>query len=202
MLRCLLIPASELKPLLTGRPSVMYRMLQVERAASAGCERMGQLDERPFHPATSTSSSSEAGQVGCRSSSLAQAGIERCAVISRDDAPGGMFRRFPVYQRLISWTKPDAPVARGTREYEWYDHNSLVGDVESHQALTPMFMNREFDLPARREMESALAEFAARGAIDVRYRCEWLSTRIDGDGFVIGTSDGTTAAGRASSRWG
>ena len=65
-----------------------------------------------------------------------------------------------------------------------------------------MFMNREFDLPARREMESALAEFAARGAIDVRYRCEWLSTRIDGDGFVIGTSDGTTAAGRASSRWG
>ena len=26
-------------------------------------------------------------------------------------------------------------VARGTREYEWYDHNSLLGDVESHQAL-------------------------------------------------------------------
>ena len=42
-----------------------------------------------------------------------------------------MFRRFPVYQRLISWTKPDAPFARGTREYEWYDHNSLVGDEPS-----------------------------------------------------------------------
>ena len=152
---------------------------------------MGQVDERPFPPGDFDVVVVGSGPGGLQVAySLARAGIERCAVISRDDAPGGMFRRFPVYQRLISWTKPDAPVARGTREYEWYDHNSLVGDVESHQALTPMFMNREFDLPARREMESALAEFAVRGAIDVRYRCEWLSTRIDGDGFVIGTSDG------------
>ncbi len=152
---------------------------------------MGQLDERPFPPGDFDVVVVGSGPGGLQVAySLARAGIERCAVISRDDAPGGMFRRFPVYQRLISWTKPDAPVARGTREYEWYDHNSLVGDVESHQALTPMFMNREFDLPARREMESALAEFAARGAIDVRYRCEWLSTRIDRAGFVIGTSDG------------
>jgi CRP-like cAMP-binding protein len=30
VLRCLVIAANELKPLLTGRPSVMYRMLQVE----------------------------------------------------------------------------------------------------------------------------------------------------------------------------
>ena len=33
--------------------------------------------------------------------SLARAGIPRCAVISRDSASGGMFRRFPVYQRLV-----------------------------------------------------------------------------------------------------
>jgi thioredoxin reductase len=101
-----------------------------------------------------------------------------------------MFRLFPVYQRLISWTKPDAPVPRGTREYEWYDHNSLLGDVESHQALTPLFMDRELDLPARAEMESALAEFAARGDVRVRYECEWTSTRVEGDGFVLVTSDG------------
>ena len=111
-------------------------------------------------------------------------------MISRDDGPGGMFRRFPVYQRLISWTKPDAPVARGTREYEWYDHNSLVGDEERHQALTPLFMDREFDLPARPEMESALAEFATRGGVRVRYGCEWESTRVEGDGFVLVTSEG------------
>jgi CRP-like cAMP-binding protein len=30
VLRCLVVPANELKPLLTSRPSVMYRMLQVE----------------------------------------------------------------------------------------------------------------------------------------------------------------------------
>jgi thioredoxin reductase len=121
--------------------------------------------------------------------SLARAGV-RCAVLSRDDRPGGMFRRFPVYQRLISWTKPDAPVARGTREYEWYDHNSLLGDEDDHQALAPLFMSRDFDLPARAEMESALAEFAARGAVRVRYGCEWESTRIEDGGFVLVTSDG------------
>jgi thioredoxin reductase len=121
---------------------------------------------------------------------LARAGIERCAVISRDPAPAGMFRQFPLYQRLISWTKPDAPVEPGTREYESYDHNSLVGDEPSHQALTPTFMDRAFDLPARHEMESALVEFAARGGVTVRYGCEWRSTRFDNGRFVLVTSDG------------
>jgi thioredoxin reductase len=122
--------------------------------------------------------------------SLVRTGIPRCAVISRDPAPGGMFRRFPVYQRLISWTKPDAPFERGAREYEWYDHNSLVGDEREHQALVPEFMDRAFDVPARAEMEAALAEFARRGGVRVRYRCEWLSTTHDDEGFVLGTSDG------------
>jgi thioredoxin reductase len=111
-------------------------------------------------------------------------------VISRDPAPGGMFRRFPVYQRLISWTKPEAPFDRGTREYEWYDHNSLVGDEPSHQALAPEFMDRQFDLPARHEMEAALAEFAARGRVHVRYGCEWLSTAREDAEFVLETTDG------------
>ena len=35
------------------------------------------------------------------------------AVLSADPAPGGMFRRWPFFQRLLSWTKPYAPVARG-----------------------------------------------------------------------------------------
>ena len=122
---------------------------------------------------------------------LTRAGIDRCAVISRDPAPGGMFRRFPIYQRLISWTKPDAPFERGTREYENYDHNSLVGDEPEHQALAPRFMDRAFDLPARHEMESALVEFATRGNIAVSYECEWLSTRREDDGgFAIVTSHG------------
>jgi thioredoxin reductase len=121
---------------------------------------------------------------------LARTGIGSCAAISRDPAPGGMFRRFPVYQRLISWTKPDAPFERGTREYEWYDHNSLVGAEPGHQALVPEFMDRTFDVPARAEMEVALAEFAARGRVRFRYECEWLATRRDDAGFVLETSDG------------
>ncbi len=153
---------------------------------------MARVAERPFPPGDYDVVVVGSGPGGLQAAyCLGKAGIPRCAVISRDEAPGGMFRRFPVYQRLISWTKPDAPFAQGTREYEWYDHNSLLGDEPSHQALAPTFMDRAFDLPARHEMEAALTEFTLRADVSVRYGCEWLSTRRDGDGsFVLVTSDG------------
>ena len=114
----------------------------------------------------------------------------RHAVLSADEAPGGMFRRLPVYQRLISWTKPDAPVPRGARDYEWYDHNSLVAEEPELQALVPEFMDRSFDVPSRPEMEAGLTAFAGRGGIGVRYGCRWEATRREEDGYVLVTSDG------------
>jgi thioredoxin reductase len=113
------------------------------------------------------------------------------AVISADDAPGGMFRWAPVYQRLLSWSKPDAPCEPGTREYEWYDHNSLLAEEPECQALVPSFMDRTYMVPSRPEMEHGLVAFAERTGLEVRYGCRWEGTRRDDDGrVVLATSDG------------
>ena len=49
-----------------------------------------------------------------------------------------MFRRWPFFQRLLSWTKPHAPAPRGTRAYERYDWNSLLGEEpEAARASSP-----------------------------------------------------------------
>jgi thioredoxin reductase len=101
-----------------------------------------------------------------------------------------MFQRFPIFQRLISWTKPDAPVERQSREYEWYDHNSLVAEEPGLRALVPGFMKRDFDLPSRQEMLAGLTEFANRAEVKARYGCTWERTRREGDETVLETSDG------------
>jgi thioredoxin reductase len=114
----------------------------------------------------------------------------RHAVLSADDSPGGMFQRFPVFERLITWTKPDAPFERGTREYEWFDHNSLLASEPECRALVPELMDRTFDVPSREEMEAGLVGFADRARLEIRYGCRWESTRREDDGFVLVTSDG------------
>jgi thioredoxin reductase len=120
---------------------------------------------------------------------LARLGV-RHAVLSADEEPGGMFRRWPVFQRLISWSKPEAPAARATARYERYDHNSLVADEPERRALVPAQMGRESIFPTRAEMEAGLRAFEAASDVRVRYGCRWESTTVTDDGLVLGTSEG------------
>jgi len=112
------------------------------------------------------------------------------AVLSADPAPGGMFREFPLYQRLNTWSKPYPPVTPRSRHYAWYDWNSLLVDDPKHQAIVPEFMKGESYFPTRAEMEKTLSAFVDRSRVRVRYGCRWETTARDGGGFVLGTPDG------------
>jgi thioredoxin reductase len=120
---------------------------------------------------------------------LSRLGVEH-AVISQDPEPAGMFRRFPLFDRLITWTKPYAPAEAGTREYEWYDWNSLLADEPEARCLIPHLMDGTSYFPSRMQMERGLALFAKRTTARVRYDCRWEATRLDQDGFVLDTEDG------------
>ncbi|MGH3032799.1 MAG: NAD(P)-binding domain-containing protein, partial [Gaiellaceae bacterium] len=121
---------------------------------------------------------------------LSRLGVEH-AVLSADDEPGGMFRWAPIYQRLLSWSKPDAPADPGTRGYEWYDHNSLLAEEAEHQALVPQLMDRTLMVPSRDEMERGLNAFAERTGARVRHGCRWEATRREDDGrLTLVTSEG------------
>jgi thioredoxin reductase len=120
---------------------------------------------------------------------LTRLGVEH-ALISADQAPAGMFQRFPLFERLISWTKPYAPAQPGTRAYEWYDWNSLLGEEPSHCAMVRQFMDGSFYFPSRSEMQRGIAAFVDRTGIKVRYECRWETTRRVEGGFVLGTTDG------------
>jgi thioredoxin reductase len=112
------------------------------------------------------------------------------AHISADDEPGGMFRQFPIFQRLISWTKPYSLAKRGTREYERYDWNSLIADEPQHQGLVAEFMDGSSYFPSRPEMEQGTVAFTNRTGLNIRYGCRWEGTRTADDGFVLETSAG------------
>lgn len=151
--------------------------------------------ERPFPPGAYPVVVVGSGPGGLQASYLLDRhGIKR-ATISADPAPGGMFRRFPFFQRLLSWTKPHAPFAQKSREYEWYDWNSLLAEEPENRSLMPPLMDGTSEFPSRAEMEAGLRAFADRARVAVRYGTSWESTARDGDGFVLHTSDGDYRAG-------
>jgi thioredoxin reductase len=121
---------------------------------------------------------------------LDQLGIGR-ATISADPSPGGMFRRLPLFQRLLSWTKPYALGDPADRVGEWYDWNSLISEDVKLRAVMPALMDGTSSFPTRANMEQNLATFVSRSGLQVRYDCRWESTRQTDEGrFVLTTSDG------------
>jgi thioredoxin reductase len=101
-----------------------------------------------------------------------------------------MFRQFPFFQRLLSWTKPHARFAHDSREYERYDWNSLVAFEPEHRGIMASLMDGSSEFPSRAEMEDGLRRFAERTGLRVRYGTTWQGTGRHGDGYVLHTSDG------------
>jgi len=151
---------------------------------------MAELSERPFPPGDYPVVVVGSGPGGIQASYyLRHLGIDH-AVISADPVPGGMFRRFPFFQRLLSWTKPYGPVPRDDRFYYWYDWNSLLAEEPENRALMPDLMDGTSSFPSRPEMELNLATFVERTGLKIRYDTSWESTSREGERFVLHTSDG------------
>jgi thioredoxin reductase len=153
---------------------------------------LAQLIERPFPPGRYPLVVVGSGPGGLQLTySLGRLGIAH-AVISEDPAPGGMFRRWPVFQRMLSWTKPYAGCDHNSRMYERYDWNSLLADEDQHRGIMPGLMDGTSYFPSRPEMERGLATFATATGLRVRYGCKWETTAKTPDGkeFILGTSDG------------
>ena len=147
-------------------------------------------DERPCPPGDYPVVVVGTGPGGLQMSyDLTRLGI-RHALISQDEGPGGMFRRFPLFHRLNTSSRRFAVVPRDSAKFYRYDWNSLIAERPEERALVPEFMDGEHYFPRRSEMADALATFAERAAVHGRYGCRWESTAQTDDGFVLGTSDG------------
>ncbi|MCA1840392.1 MAG: NAD(P)-binding domain-containing protein [Actinomycetota bacterium] len=153
---------------------------------------MAQLSEteRPFPPGRYPAIIIGSGPGAIQTSYfLRRYGVEH-AVISSDDKPGGMFQLYPLFQRLISWTKPHAPAPRGTRAYQKFDWNSLIADEPEASSILPPLMDGSSYFPSRPEMELGIRTFVEKANIKIRFGCRWESTKKVDDGFVVGTNDG------------
>jgi thioredoxin reductase len=105
-----------------------------------------------------------------------------------------MFRRWPHFQRLLSWTKPyvtDDPTDPLAERADW---NSLLSELPDARSLQRRFMDGTSSFPSRAEMEANLVAFAERATADIRYDCAWESTRSvegpDGVRFALDTQGG------------
>ena len=151
-------------------------------APAAGGEPMAELNRpprrHPSRPASIRSSSSAAGPGAIQVSySLRRLGVDH-AVISADPSPGGMFRRWPFFQRLLSWTKPHAPVdarhaaptSATTGTACWA--RSPARGPSSRRSWTASRTSRR----GRRWKPTSRPSRSGPGST-IRYGCRWTGTR-------------------------
>ena len=148
------------------------------------------MSDRPFPPGDYPLVIVGTGPGGLQLSyDLRRLGVEH-ALISRDDGPGGMFRRFPLFERLNTCSRPHAVVEQESESYYRFDWNSMVTDEPAHRTFVAEFMDGTNYFPARHEMERGLVAFVERSGLPVRFGCAWDSTAQRDGGFVLTTSDG------------
>jgi hypothetical protein len=112
------------------------------------------------------------------------------AVLSADKGPGGMFRKFPFFDRLISWSKPYPPRDAGALCYERFDWNSLLAHNPRHSGLVRREMDHTSYFPSRPEMERGLTRFAELTGLQVRYGTRWTGTKRGRDSWTLKTTSG------------
>ncbi|HVF76063.1 MAG TPA: NAD(P)-binding domain-containing protein [Acidimicrobiales bacterium] len=121
---------------------------------------------------------------------LRRLGIDH-ALLSADAGPGGMFRRFPLHDRLITCSRPHAPVDPADYAYYKYDWNCMVTRQAEHRAHVSEFTDGTNYFPSRTELVQSMGTFTERAQVVARYDCPWQATRRDDDGrFVLTTPDG------------
>lgn len=112
------------------------------------------------------------------------------AHLTADPSPGGMFRRLPLFDRLLSWSKPAPPPADPGRGPEWSDWNLLVADP-ADRVSPRRFMEADSLFPTRDQMVTALEAFARRADLPLRRDTRWLGTQAHPEGgYVVTTSAG------------
>ena len=178
------------------------------RPRRAGCAPRtdGGADTRPFPPGSYPVIVIGSGPGATPGLVLAPgaSGVEH-AVLSADPSPGGMFRRWPFFQRLLSWTKPHAPVERGTRGLRAVRLEQPARREPETRAIQPSLMDGTSYFPSRPEMEANLVDVRRPGRAGGPLRLP-----LDGDAVARGgprrrsvrardDATASTAAGRWSS---
>ena len=155
-LRCLVLAGPQVQAVPARQPAGDVPDAPGPGAPAAEREPVAELAgrrrrRRPAVPAGRLSARRRraAARAGSRSRTAAAGSASSTPCSRPTTRPGGMFRRWPFFQRLLSWTKPFAPVDAAVAAYERYDWNSLLADEPEHRAIMPDLMDGTSYFPSR-----------------------------------------------------